>query len=136
MSQGPFGMAREGFSLLEVVLALVIFQVGILGVAGMVLLGQRSMRRAGLVMRGTLEAARVGDSILLAGEDGPGRVIRPWGTVSWEGGEGGGVRVVALAPGAADTVAVLLLWPPPRSLREASDSLSWPGGELTGGGDP
>jgi len=130
------GVDLRGFSLLEVVLAMVIFQVGILGVAGMVLLGQRSMRRAGLVMRGALEAARVGDSVLLAGDDGPGLVTLPWGTVSWEGRGEGSVRVVALAPGGGDTVAVLLLWPPPGSPPESHDSLSWPGGESMGGGCP
>jgi Tfp pilus assembly protein PilV len=119
--------ARRGASLLELILALLLFEVGLLSVAGMVLVGQRTLTRAQLTMRGTLEAKRVGDSLLAAGAHLDGEASRPWGTLQWTGAGDGGVVVVAMAADGADTLAYLRLWPVPGSVI-LPDSASTTGG--------
>jgi Tfp pilus assembly protein PilV len=129
MTRWRHGADRGGFSILEVVVALIVFQVGVLGVAGLVLTGQNSMRRARSILRGTLEATRIGDSVLAAGGDAQGRVSRPWGSLSWAGTETGAVRVVALSAGGGDTLAVVLLWPRLEVPAAWVEPLVGPGGE-------
>jgi Tfp pilus assembly protein PilV len=115
---------------LELILALLLFQFGLLSVAGMVLMGQRTLNRAQLIMRSTLEGKRVGDSLLAAGARGNGGASRPWGALRWTGKGDGGLIVVAMAPNGADTLAYLHLWPAPERI-SLSDSAS-----STGGGGP
>jgi Tfp pilus assembly protein PilV len=129
MSQ-PVRRSTEGFSLLELILAILIFQVGILGVAGMVLTAQRTLTRAQLILRGTLEAREVGDSILSAGAVGAGEMMRPWGGLSWTDEGPAGLKVVATMPGGEDTLAVIRVWPPVGGGAVAPDSLA-----ITGGGE-
>jgi type II secretory pathway pseudopilin PulG len=105
--------ARSGFSLLELILALLLFEIGLLGVAGMMLVGQRTLTRAQLTMRGTLEAKRVGDSLLDAEALGEGESTRSWGGLYWMAPEDGGLRIVATGADRADTLAYLRLWPLP-----------------------
>lgn len=128
MTGTRWGAGRGGFSLLELVIALVIFQVGLLGVAAMALMGQESMRRARLIMRGTVEATRVGDSILAAGGDARGQTFRPWGSLAWEETGDGAVRITALAENDQDTLAVLLLWPRLEIPESRIDPVSGQGG--------
>jgi len=109
-------VGRRGFSLLELVLALLVFEIGVLGVAGMVYQGQRTLSRARLIMRGTLEAKRVADSILAESGAGAGvgNLALPWGEVSWVPAGDGALRVVATGSVPSDTLATLLAWPRPR----------------------
>ena len=62
----------RGHSLLELVLALLLFQVGLLAAAGLVHLSQVNFRRAELTVRATLEADWIGDSLLAEGALAPG----------------------------------------------------------------
>ncbi len=103
---------RDGFSLLELIFALVIFQIGLLGVAGMLLTAQRTLTRAELILRGATSGRAVGDSLLAGGEWANGRSDVPWGTVSWGPSPEGSLRVVAIGGEASDTLAVLHFWPP------------------------
>lgn len=118
---------RRGSSLLELILALLLFEVGLLAVAGMVLLGQRTLTRAQLTMRGTVAARRVGDSLLATGAMGEGEIARPWGGLRWVGSEDGGVIIVATGGDRSDTLAYLRLWLPPRE-GAVPDSALLPGG--------
>jgi len=122
------GSRRNGFSLLELILALLIFQVGLLGVAGMVLTAQRTLIRAELILRGTLEARRVGDSLLASGEEEDGELEEPWGQLSWEAGGEGYLRVVAMGGRDSDTLAVLRIWLPPKGIAALPDSTVAAGG--------
>jgi type II secretory pathway pseudopilin PulG len=114
----------EGFSLVELVMALVIFQVGLLGVVGMFLTAQRTLTRAELVLRGAMAARAMGDSLLAGGTEGSGHSDLPWGTVSWTPWEDGGLRVVATGTNASDTLGVLRFWPPLPTDRVGQDSVS------------
>lgn len=128
----PTAVRRTGgFSLLELVLALLIFQVGVLGVAGMVLTAQRTLTRAHLLLRGTLEGRQVADSLLAGGAEGAGEVARPWGGLAWTDEGRRGMKVVATTKGGADTLAVIRAWPPVGSRAAVYDSLANMGG---GGG--
>lgn len=105
----------RGFSLLELVVALLVFQLGLLAVAGLALTGQRIMRASGLVLRATVEAHALGDSLLLEGVAEEGEREAEWGWLRWEPGStsGPGLRVLALSPARDDTLALLRLWPTP-----------------------
>ena len=115
---------NRGFSLVEVVLALLLLQVGVLATVGMVLLSQRNFRRAELTLRGVLEAVWVADSLSGSGSGGPGATLRPWGEVSWVDASTPvkGLRVSAVSSLEADTLATVLALPPLRV-----SPLLWPG---------
>jgi type II secretory pathway pseudopilin PulG len=107
------GTTRHGFSLAELLVALLVFQVGLLGVAGLVLLAQRNLMRAEITVRGVLEAQLAADSVRAAGGDGSGSMDYPWGGISWEPAPGipEGVRAAAYSDLVQDTVAVVTVWP-------------------------
>ncbi len=129
--------AQGGFSLLELIIALFIFQVGLLAVAGMILMAQEEMRRSALILRGTVEAVRMGDSLMEVGVEGEGEVETGWGWMKWasSGSTEGDLRMWALAADGADTLAALRVWPPPgfRYPLGGSETVH-AGGALPGGG--
>ncbi len=107
---------REGFSLVELILALVVFEVGLLATAGMVFLAQQNLLRAEVTMRGILEADLVADSLEDIGEVGSGRRPYLWGEVSWApaSDEIGGLTFVAMSTLLGDTLFVFRALIPPR----------------------
>jgi hypothetical protein len=107
---------NRGFSLVEVVLALLLLQVGLLATVGMVFLSQENFRRAELTTRGVLEAAWTADSLAWAGGGGAGAVLRPWGEVSWVemATPVAGSRVSAFSILEADTLVTVMALPPLR----------------------
>ena len=111
---------KRGFSLVELVLALLIFQVGILATAGLILTSQRDLVRAELTLIGTLEADLVADSIERFSEPSSGSRRYLWGEVSWSPmvDEIGGLSVVAFSTLLGDTLISLRALPP------GDDSLS------------
>jgi type II secretory pathway pseudopilin PulG len=80
----------DAFTLLEVLVALVVLEVCLLGVLGLFTLAAREMARAVLVERAAAEAAAVADSLSRAGDGGSGESVRGDWRISWEalGGEG------------------------------------------------
>jgi hypothetical protein len=104
------GPTVTGFSLLELMVALLLFQVGLLAVAGMVLTAQETLRRSDLILRSSLEMVRVGDSLQRAGTAGGVRVTS-WGRIEWESGApgDGSLRLWTLSPEGTDTLGTLLL---------------------------
>ena len=92
--------ARGGFNLLEVVVALVLLQVSLLGVLGLFTLASRRLTRALLLERATAEASAVADSLSRFGSSAAGTSIRGDWRVSWEPSEGGFLVRATLLGGA------------------------------------
>ncbi len=115
---------KGGFTLVELLLALLLLQIGLLATAGMILLAQRSLVRAELVVRATLEAEAVADSLLGEGALGEGALARPWGELRWEPAEegGGAVRVVGVSATGLDTLAGVTAWPLRGTFRDPGGS--------------
>lgn len=98
---------REGFTLAEVIVALVILQVGMIGCLGMLVVAHRRLALAERLHTATQAAAGVADSLFAAGAAGAGlaagEAVATWVTVRWEAGEGG-VRLVGEDPSGAALV--------------------------------
>lgn len=77
-------MSARGFTLVEILVALVVLEVGLLGVVGSLVLAARTLDRAVLLERGVAEVARVHDSLAVSGvAGGPGSVATADGIVAW-----------------------------------------------------
>jgi type II secretory pathway pseudopilin PulG len=105
---------RRGFSLVELLLALLLLQVGILATAGMVLISQQNFRRAELTLRGLLEAGWIADSLARAGGGESGTISFPWGEIRWspESAPVPSIRASAWSALEGDTLAVVWSLPP------------------------
>ncbi len=87
-------MVREaGFTLVEVVVALVVVEVGLLGVLGSLVLAARTLSQAEMLERGTAEVHRVYDSLSTGARAGEGEREAPPGWLRWTVGAGGEVLV-------------------------------------------
>ncbi len=98
---------RGGFTLVEILVALVVLEVGLLGVVGTLVLAARTLTRAELEEAGTADVERVFDS-LVAGRvtSGEGTVPSRWGEVRWTATAGGSLRLVFGSP--IDTALVVV----------------------------
>ncbi len=82
-------MVRRGFTLIEVLVALILLEVGLLGVVGTLVLAARTLTRGELEERGIAAVERVLDSLSTAGvSSGEGRVTTPGGEVRWRAAAG------------------------------------------------
>jgi prepilin-type N-terminal cleavage/methylation domain-containing protein len=89
---------RGGFTLVEVLVALVVLQVGLMGVVGTLLLAARTLGRAEAEEEGVVELSRVLDSLSLGGSSGAGTRRTRAGVVTWSAGGGGSLHVVFSTP--------------------------------------
>lgn len=94
----------RGFTLVEVVIALVILQMGVLGVAGTVLLAVRTWGEAERLERTLLEGVRIVDSLRVHGASSAGERAFPGGVASWTASGGLGWTWVTVRSSAGDTV--------------------------------
>lgn len=91
---------RKGFTLVEVVVALLILEVCLLGVFGILVLANRSLTRAEMLESATATLEGVADSLASAVRLESGqRVIAGADTVVWEAGAGGVFEAVYRAGG-------------------------------------
>jgi prepilin-type N-terminal cleavage/methylation domain-containing protein len=97
----------RGFTLIEVVVALVLLEIGVLGVVGTLLLATRTLTEAELTTRAAARAALVADSLETHGFVGPGADSFPWGVVRWADAAGAGPAVVVATDALGDTLARL-----------------------------
>jgi prepilin-type N-terminal cleavage/methylation domain-containing protein len=104
---------NRGFSLVELILALAVFQIGILATVGMILLAQGNFRRSEMILRGLVESVRVADSLGAAGTLGSGELSTSWGGVAWSPGSGpvACLRVSAWSALGQDTLATVFAFP-------------------------
>ena len=85
---------RSGFTLVEILVAIVVLQVGLLGVVGTLLLASRTLRRAELTEWAVAEVQRTADSLLAIGAGtGGGQASSGPGELRWEVDGGGRFRV-------------------------------------------
>ncbi|NIP58630.1 MAG: hypothetical protein GWM92_10040 [Gemmatimonadetes bacterium] len=82
-------MKGEGFTLAEVVAALLVLEVGLLGAAALVVTARQTQAAAMVTERSVTLVAEVADSLAEAGFGGAGERATGWGVVRWvdEGGE-------------------------------------------------
>ena len=94
--------------MVEVIVAIVVLEIGVLGVMGTLLLASRTMAAAEVRERAVLEARRVADSLWTEGVLDAGARATDWGEVTWTSpGEGYAVEVVARNP-SGDTLVSLM----------------------------
>ena len=74
---------RGGFSLVEVLVALLVLELGLLGVAGLVLFSGRLLVRAERAERALYAAGDVADSLSVFGASGEGERSVPGGRIRW-----------------------------------------------------
>lgn len=85
---------RSGFTLVEILVSLVVLQVGLLGVVGTLLLASRTLGRAELVEWAVAEVQRTADSLFATGGGaGAGQASSGPGELRWEVDGGGRLRV-------------------------------------------
>lgn len=92
--------AGSGFTLVEVIVAVVLLTVGLLASVSMMSLAARTLGDARRVSLATAAAGSLADSLVAAaGEGASGMREHPWGILRWGPGEGAReVRIVAVAP--------------------------------------
>lgn len=84
---------RRGFTLVEVVVALLVVEVGLLGVVGLLVSAQRTLAEAVRREIGVTEVGRVLDSLAAAPGEGAGFRDTAAGTLRWWVGPAGVVRL-------------------------------------------
>jgi len=102
------GRARAdstGFTLVEVLVALVVLEVGFLSAMGVLVSAQRSLASAERLHRATQDAKQLGDSLVRDGAWESGERPTEWGALRWSPGE----LVASDADG-----ALLFRWTVPR----------------------
>jgi type II secretory pathway pseudopilin PulG len=91
-------MTRRGFTLVEVLMAMVVLEVGCLGVAGTLLLAARTMHRAESLERAVTEAGWLYDSVSSLGDVGIGEVPVAVGRLRWSVGADRTLLIEVLTP--------------------------------------
>ena len=87
-------MRRRGFTLVELLVALVVLEVGLLGVVGTLLVAAGTLREAERLEWAAAEVQRVYDSLAVGPPaPGEGRVPSAFGEVRWNAGVQGRVRI-------------------------------------------
>lgn len=96
-----------GFSLVEVIVSLLVLEVGILGTAGTLLVATRTLVRAEAEERGVCEVEYVLDSLAGGASVGAGARVTGAGTTSWRVTADGRARIrhVSHVPGVVVNVS-------------------------------
>ncbi len=98
---------RGGFSLVEVLVALVVFEVGILGVLAMTLQAQETLIAAAALESASRAVEWLADSLSFAGWGGPGSIETEQGLLRWTREADGLVTVTFQGgPGASGSVGL------------------------------
>lgn len=84
-------LQRAGMGIVEVIVALMLLSVGLLGLVSTAIVAQRSFTRAAAVERSARTAGALLDSLLATAGAGSGVRVEPGLTVSWTVARGGGL---------------------------------------------
>ena len=104
-TQNVPGSRRQAYSLVEVVVALVLLEVGVLGAAGMVVMATRRVASTARMERALSLAEAVADSLLEGSWYGDGVRVEGAFVVEWSGG-GGWAVVEARDAGGATRIRI------------------------------
>ena len=85
--------SRAGFSLIEVMVALVVFEVGLLGVLAMTLQAQKTLLAAVASESASRAVEWLADSLSFTGWGGPGSIETEQGLIRWTREAGGLVTI-------------------------------------------
>ncbi len=100
---------RGGFSLVEITVALVVFEVGILGVLAMTLQAQRTLLASAALESASRAVEWLADSLSFTGWGGPGSIETEKGLLLWTREADGLVTVTFQGgPGASVSVGLSL----------------------------
>ncbi len=105
---------RGGFTLAELIVALLILQVGVIGAATLLVALQRAATRAARDEAALARIAALADSLLVAPDGGAGERVEDGVTLRWSA-DSAGVRALTAeiaAPGGARAFSVRLHRPP------------------------
>lgn len=105
-------MRRGGFSLVELLVAVVVLEIGLLGVAGMLRLAAEGMARAARLERAVSLAEATADSLDAAGWGGEGETSHGAFLVRWSR-VGGVVRVDVFHHGGGPDALLRVAWEGP-----------------------
>ena len=89
---------RRGFTLLEVIVALLVLEVGVVGVVGALVLASSTLARAEALERAVATTEGILDSRARTRSAGADSVLYPAGRVSWSVDDSGRVAVRATDP--------------------------------------
>ena len=104
--------SRGGFSLVEVLVALVVFGVGLLGVLAMTLQAQKTLFAAAALESASQAVEWLADSLSFAGWGGSGSIETEQGLIRWTREADGLVTVTFQGgPGASGSVGLSLEQP-------------------------
>jgi len=92
-TEGRRSRGRGGFTLVELLVALVLLEVGLLGVVGTLVLATRTLAGAEARQDGVLRARLLLDSLARVEGSGQGDIMEPWGRGSWSRTGSGAVRL-------------------------------------------
>ena len=99
--------SRAGFSLVEVLVALVVLEVGVLGVLAMTLQAQKTLLAAAALESASRAVEWLADSLSYAGWGGPGSIDTEQGLIRWTREADGLVLVTSQGgPGASGSVGL------------------------------
>ena len=99
--------SRGGFSLVEVTVALVVFEVGILGVLAMTLQAQKTLLAAAGLESASRAVEWLADSLSFTGWGGPGSIETEGGLLRWTREADGLVTITFQGgPGASGSVGL------------------------------
>lgn len=100
---------RAGFTVVELLLALLVLQVGVLATAGLVYLAQQNLHGAEETLRSLAEVQWLGDSLRTRGASGSGMKRYDWGEVLWTSSPlaAGAWDVAAISARTGDTIVFL-----------------------------
>lgn len=91
----------KGFTLIEVIVALVVLQVAVVGVLGTALIASRTMRAAEAIALRARAASSILDSLRVDGRPGPGGALRSGVQIEWIIDDVGALDLTATTPDSA-----------------------------------
>ena len=87
---------KRGFTLVEVLVALLIVEIGLMGALGLMVLGSRALTDAVEKERALSAFEAVADSLAWAPAATTGTRVEPWGVLRWSVGDSGSIRITSV----------------------------------------